>query len=486
MSDGFLIEFADFSGILRIHMGEVETYEFPDWSRLDDDDDEDAVTDLVPYGYWPVLWHESGRESHEDAPFESREEALDAGVELVEEWCDIYLGALESAGYEVRTHKTTGEYLETKRVVKRLEKQIDDDQNKREQERSALAGSRKTPEVTGQISSVENEKLEVDEQRSTFREESNSTAGRPSRHWAFLSSGDDSVGRSNLSENELKQIEKRRKKNVSEAGLQASQINIVTWGDLEPRDILNAIDRGFTSSTQYLRYRDLVSDFDEFSEIDQQVASYVRVGVSVPTANELSGRFTIASETAGRWLREGLTEKQLLSWLKDDDSWCRSATGVRETIEWATHGFSPSQKTRWIESGLSRKDAVELLDERFSRTVALRWISAGWNIRVAFKWFSNGFEDPAEASEWKESFGLKVAASWRRNGFEDPGSAREWRELFGPKDAAAWRRNGFNEPGSAQEWAKTFSAEEAGSWLASGINLKSAIRRKSAGLRPEV
>ena len=460
MSDGFLIEFADFSGVLRILMGEVKTYEVPDWSRLDDDEDEDAVTDLVPYGYWPVLWHESGTESHEDAPFESREEALDAGVELVEEWCDIYLGALESAGYEVRTHKTTGEYLETKRVVKRLEKQIADDQIKREKERSAAAGSRKTPEVTGQISSVENEKSEVGEQRSTFHEESASTAGRPSRHWAFPLSGDDSVGRSNLSESELKQIEKRRKKNVSEAGLQTSQINIVTWGDLEPKDILNAIDRGFTSSTQYLRYRDLVSDFDEFSEIDRHVASYVRVGVSVPTANELADRFSIASETARRWLREGLTEKQLLSWLKDDDSWCRSATGVRETIEWATHGFSPSQKIKWIESGLSINDVAELLDERFSRTVAMRWVSAGWNIRVAFKWFSNGFNDPAVA--------------------------REWRELFGPKAAAAWIRNGFDEPHSAKEWAQTFSAEEAGRWLAAGVNLKSAIRRKNAGLRPEI
>jgi len=416
MSDEFLIEFADFSGILRIHIGEVETHEFPDWSRLDDDDDEDAAADLVPYGYWPVLWHGSGRESHDDAPFESRDEALVAGVEVVEEWCDIYLGVLEDAGYEVRTHKVTGEYLETKRVVKRLEKQIADDEIKREEERRRLADSSKTP--------------------------------------------DDSLGQNNLSADGLKQIEKQRKKNVSGAGLQTSQINIVTWGDLEPNEILDAIDRGFSSSTQYLRYKDLVSDFDEFSEIDKRVALYVRVGVSVPTANELADQFSIASETARRWLSEGLTEKQLLSWLNDDDSWCRSATGVRETIKWASHGFTPSQKTKWIQAGLSIDDVTELLDARFSRTVALRWISAGWNIRAAFKWFSNGFKDPSVA--------------------------REWRELFGPKAAAAWIRNGFDEPSFAKEWAQTFSAEEAGRWLATGVNLKSAIRRQKAGLRPEI
>ena len=199
MSDEFLIEFADFSGILRIHMGEVETYEFPDWSRLDDDDDEDAVADLVPYGYWPVLWHGSGRESHDDAPFESRDEALVAGVEVVEEWCDIYLGVLEDAGYEVRTHKVTGEYLETKRVVKRLEKQIADDEIKREEERRRLADSSKTPEVIGQIGSLENEKPALIEQTSTFREDSARNAGRPSPHWAFPSSPDDSLGQNNLS-----------------------------------------------------------------------------------------------------------------------------------------------------------------------------------------------------------------------------------------------------------------------------------------------
>lgn len=67
---------------------------------------------------------------HDNSPFDHLADAYDAAIELVEDHCDILLGIYEDQGLDIEVHGKTGEYLETRRVIRELRAQIDLDRER--------------------------------------------------------------------------------------------------------------------------------------------------------------------------------------------------------------------------------------------------------------------------------------------------------------------------------------------------------------------
>lgn len=421
-------------GELKILMDEGEPDDW-DWSRLDDDDDDDAVQDLAPIHYWPTIFYNNKNVGqHDESPFDSLEQAYNAAIELVEEHCDILLGIYEEQGVEVKKFKKTGQYLETRRIVKELQNRISVERERSKRQATQGAASR----LQRALDSTRPER---------------SRAKRPHR-------GDSKIQTTTAHESKRRlAVPKSETVNhLRQAGLPESETNISVWANLTATEIVDAIDRGFPNSILYLQLKDVFTDYDESLRYNPDALGFLKVGVSRSVAEWLARSSRVQPATAARWIREGLPEEMLVDWLKDDPDWATDARGVAETMTWAALGFDPNQRSKWFESGLQLTDAEELIDNKFTVAVAFRWMSAGFTPGEARKWIVCGFRN------------VKVAT--------------DWRQFFDPDEAKSWKAIGVKSAAEALEWSKLFDAARAAPWVEVGLSPKVAARRRSAGLSP--
>lgn len=275
-------------------------------------------------------------------------------------------------------------------------------------------------------------------------------------------------------------------RNLQAAGLRATAENLSRWGDLPAEKIIDAIDRGFPAARDYIALADLLADYSEATRWPPRQLRLIVAGFSEAAADEIDVTFSLAPETAARWLEAGFSEQILLAWLRSGDWWSASATNTREVLEWASLGFSPEQRSKWLSSQLTLAEAQRFTPKPFTIARALSWVSRGWQLAEAEEWLENGFKKPADALDWREAGLTAIAAKDLRDlGFQTHREVAEWTEAgFTAGRAGTWLAAGVSRADEARSWLKHFTTDESMAWLRTGITLQVALRRQSAGIKP--
>ncbi len=247
-------------------------------------------------------------------------------------------------------------------------------------------------------------------------------------------------------------------------GLPTDPTFVASWEGVDAAAILEAIDRGFTSSDRFLPWADTDADiaeveqlsaldmseeFDRVKALEQLRAGY---GPDVIAHAFESG---IEVKKAARWMNRGL-----------------SASTARA---WSQAGFSPSAAAEWIDA-VDRPEVARLLRKLGFGvdTVGEQRPAGGWTIHEVRRHVAvvAGASDDA-ADEWAATkLGHRKLAKWVAAGIR-PSEADRWSQLeFGAAEASRWAAHGFDPEGAA-------------AWRALGIDPEIAARRRDAGVRPQ-
>lgn len=274
--------------------------------------------------------------------------------------------------------------------------------------------------------------------------------------------------------------------NVRSAGLEPTQDNIIRWGAFASEDILEAIDRGFPSAEEFLRYGDYFKDYDEVLEASD---SEVKLRVEGFTAKEIDQLKTnqVKLETAIEWRRTGIQIALIQDWAQANSPKFGSQLEDPGALRWAQLGFNPSQLQSWRDAGLTIKDARQFLTIEFDIEIALEWVTKRFSLRTATEWFQAGVVTPSKAKTWEDANILpSEVEQWVELGLNSPNKVKKWVELGlnTPILVKKWRRVGLTKLTDVAEWSKFFTPDEAAAWVEAGVEPKVAARRAAAGVRP--
>ncbi len=248
-------------------------------------------------------------------------------------------------------------------------------------------------------------------------------------------------------------------------GLPTDPAFVDAWEGFDAGQILDAIDRGFTSGAQFSPWAATDADITEVEQLG---------GLGSPE------RFDPAKVLAQ--LRAGRTPEEIAFAIES--------------------GIKPKKVSGWMERGMSATAAAAWSNADFSAGKAAAWIDIVEDPEVARMLESIGF-DVETAREQRPEDGWSTHAV-RRRVATDAGApydvADEWasaaistRKLpgwvatgVGPADAAGWLDVGLR-PAEVATWAAHgFTPHDADSWRRAGIDPDVAARRRDAGARPPV
>lgn len=269
------------------------------------------------------------------------------------------------------------------------------------------------------------------------------------------------------------------------AGLVPTKENISKWGSLDAKTVLHAIDRGFTSEREFLKYGEFFKDYDEVLEASEDEL-VLRLGDFAPEEIQIIQNYQVKPETAVKWRRAGIQFRLMKAWFRSNSDF-GSLIEDPGALQWALLGFNPNQVESWRDAGLALDDAREYLTPDFVVEDALLWVTNNYTLDSAATWVLAGVLIPSEAKSWEAAniFPSEVE-QWVEIGLNTPNKAKRWKKIgiVTPNQVSKWRRVGLTKLEDVAEWSKFFRPDEAASWIEAGVEPKVAARRAAAGVRP--
>ena len=246
-------------------------------------------------------------------------------------------------------------------------------------------------------------------------------------------------------------------------GLPTDPAFVAAWKGFDARQILDAIDRGFTSGEQYAPWAASDADITEV----EQLAAFGSVDGVDPGKALAQLRSGHTPDEIAFALEAGLKTKKAAAWMRRG----LSAAAARD---WSAEGFSASKAAQWIEVVDDPEVAASLRSLGFGVDEArARRPEGGWTVHAVRRHVAldAGATDDV-ADEWAStSLSDRKLATWAASGVR-------------PVDAGVWRSFEF-DPQEASVWAaQSFTPEDADDWRRSGVDPEIAARRRDAGVRP--
>ncbi len=247
-------------------------------------------------------------------------------------------------------------------------------------------------------------------------------------------------------------------------GLPHDPTFVASWEGFDAAAILEAIDRGFTSSDRFLPWAGTDADIAEVEQLSaldtseefdrEQALDQLRAGYG--------------AEVIGYAFESGIGVKKAARWMKRGFS----APTARA---WSQAGFSPSTAAEWIDA-VEEPEVARLLRKLGFGVDAVgeRRPAGGWtndDVRRHVAVVAGASDDVAD--EWAATeLGHRKLAKWVAAGVR-PSEADRWSQLeFGAAEASRWAAHGFDPEGAA-------------AWRATSVDPEIAARRRDAGVRPQ-
>lgn len=238
-------------------------------------------------------------------------------------------------------------------------------------------------------------------------------------------------------------------------GIKPTKAAIERWRGLGRDEISDAIDRGFTSASDYLPFAKSKLEVDEVKKIRRVAKRHL-------SASDVLRFYDFT--------RQGLSEPVALRWLKSGESDVKrirqfELAGVSAKVAkvWRVAGFSLSE-TIWFKSR-----GVEDAED------GIGWLRMTGTLLDLEPWVEAKQFTPIEAKAWRDAgYGPKDAARWTAIG-ASVDDARKWQDLGKSADGLElWTKNGF-------------TPDEACRWVRSDDNITPtlALRRRKAGIEPK-
>lgn len=197
-----------------------------------------------------------------------------------------------------------------------------------------------------------------------------------------------------------------------EAGLVVSPDNLRRWNGLEPKEILNAIDRGFTCADDFLPFKEGVLDFEEVLRLRELVpeefpvhqlerfSDLLRAGVEPQFAMNLS-EFKKLSIKQVLELESLKLDGEFIS------EWCRDLSNHATRMSWLSISRPPrfSSAKFWISQGLGPRDYerfLELIGNGLSSIEAAMWAGADVTPDDYQLWRELGIGLVSEVKMWRK------------------------------------------------------------------------------------
>jgi hypothetical protein len=245
-------------------------------------------------------------------------------------------------------------------------------------------------------------------------------------------------------------------------GLPTDIAFIETWEGFDAATILSAIDRGFTSGTQFAPWSTTDADVTEAALLADV------------TAGDLKASKALAYLRSGRSPAEIAYAEAAGVKIKKASEWIDRGLPAEAAANWSSSGFSASSAADWAEV-VADPEVARLLETVGFDVVSAReqrpeggWTTQGVRRRVAL--------DAGAAEE--------TADEWAATTLPDRKLAKWVVAGVRPGDAAAWLSSDF-KPREAARWAANdFSPTDAEAWRGSGVDADIAARRRDAGVRP--
>jgi hypothetical protein len=246
-------------------------------------------------------------------------------------------------------------------------------------------------------------------------------------------------------------------------GLPTDPDFVDAWEGFDAGEILDAIDRGFTSGEQFAPWAATDADITEVEQL-AVLDSFDGVNPSKALDQLRSGR---TPEEIAFALESGLKSKKAKAWMS-------RGLSPATARQWSEAGFSASKAAEWIDvvddpevARLLRKLGFDVDSARDQRP------EGGWTTHVVRRHVAVAAGAPDDlADEWAStSLPDRKLAVWVAAGV-CPSDAAGWLELdFDPDQAAGWAALGF-------------LPEEAGDWRRADVDPEIAARRRGAGVHP--
>lgn len=245
-------------------------------------------------------------------------------------------------------------------------------------------------------------------------------------------------------------------------GLPTDPAFVDAWDGFAPDEILDAIDRGFTSGEHFAPWADTLADVSDVEQL------------------AVLGDLVVDRERAIRQLRAGRTPEEIAFSLesglevKKVRSWMRRGLSAATAREWSQAGFSAKQTARWTEVVADPAVARSLRRLGFDAESAdEQRPDEGWNALAVRRHVAIEAGAPSDlADEWALTpLPDRKLADWVVSDVR-PADAQRWRAAkFGPDAASAWA-------------VHDFSPDDAAAWRSGGVEPEIAARRRAAGVRP--
>jgi hypothetical protein len=245
-------------------------------------------------------------------------------------------------------------------------------------------------------------------------------------------------------------------------GLPTDVSFIETWEGFDAGAILGAIDRGFTSGSQFAPWSGTDADVIEAAQL----------------ADVLAGEVEPAK--ALRHLRSGRTPAEIAYATE-------AGVKVKKAVDWIDRGLSAQAAASWSSAGFSAANAAAWSEVVADPEVARLLESVGFDVDSAREqrpeegWTTHVVRRRVALDT---GVSLEIADEWAATSLPDRKLAKWVASGVPSADAADWLARDVR-PAEAARWsAAGFSPGEADAWRDAGVDPDIAARRRDAGVRP--
>ena len=246
-------------------------------------------------------------------------------------------------------------------------------------------------------------------------------------------------------------------------GLPTDAAFVDAWEGFDAGQILDAIDRGFTSGAQFSPWAATDADITEVEQLGL-LGSPDRFDPAKVLAQLRAGR---SPEEIAFAIESGIKPKKVSGWM--DLGMSAAAASA-----WSNAEFSAGKAAAWIDIVEDPEVARMLESIGFdAETAREQRPEGGWSTHVVRRRVAADAGAPYDvADEWASSaIPTRKLSAWVATG-------------VGPADAVGWLPFDLR-PAEVATWAAHgFTPDDADSWRRAGIDPDVAARRRDAGVRP--